>query len=101
MSKRFRELIQRLFTFSTGTIARKTSLDRIEQVLITERLGEELYGPALHRLHGHRNVAVRRDEDDWQLPVRGGELALKLEAASPRHSHVDDQAGRAVRQDRR
>ena len=31
------------------------------------------------------------------LPVRGGKLALKLETASPRHSHIDHQAGRAIR----
>jgi hypothetical protein len=48
-------------------------------------------------LHGHRNVAVRRNEDDRHLPVRSGKVALKLETASPRHSNVEQQASRAVR----
>jgi hypothetical protein len=48
-------------------------------------------------LHGHWDVAVRRDKDDWELPVGGGKLALKLETATPRQSHVDHEAGRAIR----
>jgi hypothetical protein len=47
-------------------------------------------------LYGHRNVAVRRDEDDRHLPVRRGKVALKLKTASPRHSNVEHQASRAV-----
>jgi hypothetical protein len=52
-------------------------------VLIRARFREELHGSALHRLHGHRNVAVGCDEDDPELPVRRGTLALKLETALP------------------
>ena len=70
--------------------------DGIKEVLITERLCEELYGTALHRLYGHRNVAMRRDEDSRHLPVRRGKVALKLKTASPRHSNVEHQASRAV-----
>ena len=55
------------------------------------------YTNLIHRLHGHRDVGVRRDEDDRQLPVRRGKLALKLKTASPRHSHVEHQASRTVR----
>jgi hypothetical protein len=91
------EGVQSLLALSAGTIARKASLDRIEEVLITERLREEFYGTSLHGSYAHRNVAVRGDEDDWEMPVRRGELALKVEAASPGHSDVDHQAGRAIR----
>ena len=91
------ERTQGLVTLPTGTIASEAGLDSIEEVLITEWLREELDGTALHRLHGHRDVAVRGDEDDRELPVRRGKLALKLKAASPRHSNVEHQAGRAVR----
>ena len=90
----FPEHSQRLFALLTGTIASQTSFDCIEKVLITERFREELYGPPFHCLHGHRDVAVRCDEDDWQLPVRGGKLAEardRLALAISRH-----EAGRAV-----
>ena len=92
------EPIQGPITLPTGTIASEAGLDGVEEVLITERFCEELYGTALHRLHGHRDVAMRCDEDDRHLPVRRGKVALKLKAASPRHSNVEHQASRAVRE---
>src|SRR4029450_5648157 len=91
------ERTQGLITLPTGPITSKAGLDGIEEVLITERFREELDRTALHRLHGHRNVAVRCDENDSELPVRRSELALKLETASSRQSHVQHQTGRAVR----
>ena len=45
-------------------IALDGRMDRIEQHLIVERLGEELGRAGLHRTDGHRNVAVPADEDD-------------------------------------
>jgi hypothetical protein len=41
---------------------------------------------------------VRCNENDRHLPVRRGEVALKLETALPRHSHVEHQTSRSVRQ---
>src|SRR5215470_3523075 len=82
---------------ATGTIASEPGLDSLEKILISERFGEEFYGAALHRLHGHRNVSVRCDEDDRHLPVCRGKVALKLETTSLRHSNVEHQASRAVR----
>ena len=41
---------------------------------------------------------MRCDEDDRHLPVRRGKVPLKLKAASPRHSNVEHQASRAVRE---
>ena len=74
----------------------KAGIDRIWELLITERFCEELYGTALHRLHGHRDVRMRCNEDDRHSPVRRGKVALKIETASPRHSNVEHQASRAV-----
>ena len=97
--KRSLSTTQGLVTLPTGTIASEARLDGIEQILITEWLGKELYGTALHGLDGHRDVGVRGDENDRQLPVRRGKVALKLKAACPRHSNVEHQASRAVRGD--
>ena len=42
-------------------------------------------------------VAVPFDEDDREFPVRRGELPLEIEAALPRQSDVEHQAGGAIR----
>jgi len=83
---------------AAGAIASETGVDRVEEILISKRFCEELYGTALHRLYGHRDVAMRRDENDGQLPVHCAKVALKLKAAPPRHSNVKDQTGRAIRE---
>src|SRR6267143_3799291 len=85
------------FILPASTIASEADLDRIEKVLIAERLRKELNGATLHRLHGHRNVAVPCDEDDWEVPVRGSKLALKIKTASPRESDIEHQARWAIR----
>src|SRR5215472_1476357 len=74
----FPERSQCPFTLPTGTIASEAGLNGVKQILITERLCEELYSATLHRLHGHRHVGVRCDEDDRHLPVRSSKVALKL-----------------------
>ena len=37
------------------------------------------------------------NEDDWEVPVRRGEFALKIKTALSRQSHVEDQTGGAIR----
>jgi hypothetical protein len=84
-------------TIPTGLIASEAGLDSVKEVLITERLCEELYRTTLHRLHRHWYVGVRCNEDDRHLSVRSGEVALKLKTASPGHSYVEHQASRTIR----
>ena len=45
---------QSLFILPPSTIAREAELNGVEEILITERLCQELNGTALHRLHRHR-----------------------------------------------
>src|ERR1700733_10816142 len=87
------ECIQVLFILTPSTIASKADLDRVYQVLITERLGQELNGTAFHRLHGHRDVTVPRYADDRDLDIRLRKLALKIQAARPGQPNVEDEAG--------
>src|SRR5215472_6212867 len=82
----FLERGQRPFTLPTGTIASEAGLNGVKQILIAERLCEELYSAALHCLHSHRYV-----------PVRSSKIALKLKTASPRHSDVEYEASRPLR----
>src|SRR5882672_5890898 len=79
-----------------GMVASEAGLDSVKKILIAKRLCEELHRAALHRLHGHRHVSMRCNEDDRHLPVRSSKTALKLKTASPRHSNVEHQAGRAL-----
>src|SRR6476659_10050678 len=92
---------QSFFILPPSAIARKSELNGVEKLLITERLRKELNGTTLHRLHRHRDVSVPCDEDDWELAVGGGEFALKIKAALSGQSNVEHQAGRAVRWIRR
>src|SRR5580658_6008743 len=88
---------QRIFVFTTYTVARKTALNRVEQVLILERFRKEIDRASFHRLHGHGNIAVPGDEDDGNLSICRNQLALEIETASPRHVHIEHQTACATR----
>src|ERR1700730_9054855 len=53
-----------LFILQPSAISREAQLNRIQQVLIAERLGQELDRSPLYCPDGHRDVAVSGDEDD-------------------------------------
>src|SRR5438270_1606396 len=57
----------------------KRDTDRIEQILVAERLGQKLDGARLHRPHRHRDVAIAGDEDDQQ---RSEEHTSELQSQS-------------------
>ncbi|MEI9929503.1 MAG: hypothetical protein WDM89_02760 [Rhizomicrobium sp.] len=54
-------------------------------------------GASLHAANRHRNVAMPRHQYDRQPNAKIRQLALKIEAADPRHAYVQDQAAREVR----
>src|ERR1700722_6499625 len=86
------------FVLPPGTIAREAERNGVQEVLIAERLRQELDGAALHRVHRHWNVAVPGDEDDRQVPVGCGKLALKIETALSRKPDVEHEASRTIRE---
>jgi hypothetical protein len=86
-----------LFVGAAFPVALQGGGDGVEEILIAERLGQELNIAALHRLHRHGNISIARDEDDWDLPVRRSQFALKIKAALPRQSDVEHQASWTVR----
>jgi hypothetical protein len=91
------ERTQGLFILTPKTIASEAEVDRVNQILITARLGQELNGTTLHRLHRHWDVTVRRYEDDRDLDICGCELVLKIQTASLRHSNVENETGGTFR----
>src|SRR5262249_30291877 len=68
----------------------------VEQILLAERLRQELDGAGLHGADRHWNVAVAGEEDDRQLGLRVGELALQIEPAEPREPHIQHEASRRI-----
>src|SRR5262245_34457861 len=69
---------QDFFALPPCAIAGEPELNGLEEILIAERLRQELDGATLHRLHRHRNVAVAGDEDEREVPAGRGEFALKI-----------------------
>src|SRR5882757_9501265 len=56
----------------------------IQDILVTERLGQEVDGSSFHCLDRHRNVAVTRHKDDRDANIRLSQFGLKVETADPR-----------------
>jgi hypothetical protein len=71
-------------------------VDPVEQVLVAERLLDEVNRAGLHRLDRHRHVAMSGDEDDRQDRVVLVQLLLQLESAHARHADVEHQAARVI-----
>src|SRR6476620_3439092 len=72
--------------------------DRVEQILIAERLDHEINSSSLHSPHGHCNIAVPGDENYRNFDVRLGELGLKIETAALWQSDVEHKTTGDVRQ---
>jgi hypothetical protein len=72
-------------------------MHRVEKILVTERLGEKLDGARLHRLNGHRDVAIPGDKNDGEHYPCCCEVALEIEPAPPRQSHIHNKANWAIR----
>ncbi len=70
-------------------------MDRLHQVCLTERLGQEIDRACLDRAHGRGNVAMSRDEDDlWLISL--SRLPLKLKSVYVGKFHIQNQASRHV-----
>jgi len=78
-------------------IALKGLADGHEQIFTVNWFWQEFKGTGFHGTHGHRDVAVARDEDHRQVATFRGKLVLKLEAPYVGHANVEHQAGRGVR----
>ena len=77
-------------------IACEAELNRIEQILISEWLGQELDRTSFHRLDRHGDVRVPGDENDREVNVRRREIPLKIKTAAPGQSYIEYQARRSV-----
>jgi len=69
-------------------VAVDRSLNCVQQILSTKRLGQKLHRACLHRLYRHGNVAMAGDEDDGDVEVRFPQFALKIQSAEIRKPNV-------------
>src|SRR5262245_6912372 len=93
----FPQRAQSPFSLASRAIAFEAEVDRVQQVLVPDRLGQELDRPSLHGLNRHGNVAIRGNENDRHINVRRRELSLEIETALPGQSDVENEASRPLR----
>src|SRR5271170_8044081 len=58
-------------------VAIQSLVDRIQQVMIAEGLGQKLYRARFHSPHRHWNVSVPGDEDDGDVDTRLNQFFLE------------------------
>ena len=80
-----------------GAVPCDRQMDRVQQLLVTDRLGQELNRPGLHGPNRHRNIGMTADENNGQMHVRLDQAVVKLQSAPPRQSDVENEAPRAAR----
>jgi len=81
---------------SYRTVAINRLLNGVEKLLVTKGFREKVHRPRLQGLHRHGDITMSGDEHDLDRWIRRGKLALKVEAAQSRESHVEDEAARCV-----
>src|SRR6266496_4090498 len=72
-------------------------MDRVQQILVVNRFGQELDRTVLHGPNRHRHIGVAADEDNWQRQICLGQLLLKLEPALSGQPDVENQASGEIR----
>ena len=72
--------------------------DRREEDIRLHRLFEKVYGAGLHRPHARGDVGVAGEKDHGDLDVLTLESRLQFEAGGAGQPHVEQQAGRLIRQ---
>ncbi len=69
-------------------------MHRRDQLVLVERLLEEIHGTALHGADARGHTAVARDEDDRQRMARLSQPGLQIESSESGHADVEDETGR-------
>src|SRR6266404_5584624 len=81
-----------------GAVAFRRLLNRVEQVLVSKRLGEKFYCSGFHGPHRHRDITMSRNENDGNMNTSLSQFSLEIQAAEPRKAHVEPQATGYIRQ---
>jgi len=68
---------------SPGAVTIQRLVNRIQQILVAEGLGQEFDGSRFHCPYRHADIAVAGDKDDWNVDIGLSQLTLKIESAFP------------------
>src|SRR6516164_143415 len=82
------ELGHAFFLLPPLAVALQRIGDGIQEILIAERLGEEIDGARLHRSYRHGDIAMGGDEDDRDLDIGIDQLGLEIEPAALRQPDI-------------
>ena len=75
------------------TILRNSGVNPAQQIVLLERLGQEVDRPSLDRAYRRRYIAMSGDKHDWRvIPLR--DLALQVQAVDVRKIDIENQACR-------
>jgi hypothetical protein len=88
------QLVNFILLFSRGTIALKSLLNRVQQILVAKRLCQKFHGARLQSPHRHGYVAMCRYKDDWNLNSGVSQPTLEIESAHLGQPYVQNQATR-------
>jgi len=91
------QIVCPLVVFTPLAIALKRNPNSIEKILLAKWLGKELNRSTFHGFHRHWDVAMARDEDDWDINPSFGQLGLKIEPVQSRQSDVQYEATHTFR----
>src|SRR6516162_2476455 len=72
-------------------------LNRIEEILVAERLRQKLERPCFHGTHAHRDVTVTGNEDNRNCHTGFVQSSLQIKPALSRHPHVEYEATSDIR----
>src|SRR6266446_6467027 len=93
----FSQLGEATLLLASYTVAIQSLANRIQQVLVPERLGQKLHGTGFHGLHRHRNIPMTGDEDDGDSNARVSQLTLQVEAVDAGKAHIQDETAWPLR----
>jgi hypothetical protein len=82
---------------TSGSIPLQRELHRIQQVLITKRLGEKLDRSRLQGFHAHGDVALLGNQDNRDTNSRLDQLLLEIKPTYSTRSDVEDEATGYIR----
>ena len=68
--------------------------DRVEQLVLPERLVQVIQGARLEGPRAQLLVSICGNQDDWHVVIAGEDAAVQLEPAHARHPDIEDQTGR-------
>src|SRR5689334_20898718 len=81
-------------SLSVPALAFPGTIDRCQQCVGIDRLGQKIDCACLHGSHGGRNIAPAGEKDHGALDTLRGQRLLQRQAVKIRHRHIEDGASR-------